>query len=130
DGGWNEFFSRSVSFPVAPLQASLDEPAPGAVFAGAVRFAGLSMMPQLAIMDLQLRIGDAVHPCRFGLNRDDVAHAFPDIPTSRRSGFEATLAATPGEHRVALRAWLEDGSELEFVVPRPIVVRPRPLSER
>ncbi len=114
----------------AALLANLDTPRPLEVEAGRVRFSGWCAHPTLRIMDLLIAIGPMRSACQYRLERADVGEAFPDIPGSAHSGFEANIEIAPGAWSIEFVAILEDGSEVTHEWQEELHVRAQPLLRR
>ena len=114
----------------ATLRANLDTPLLLEVEAGRVRFSGWCAHPALRIMDLLIAVGQTRSACQYRLERADVGEAFPDIPGSAHSGFEANIEIAPGAWPIEFVAILEDGSEVTHEWQEELHVRAQPLLRR
>ncbi len=129
-GNWVEFHSAVVVFGIANLLASLETPSDATVTAGEIRFSGWCMHPQLAIHELQLRMGSRALTLVYGMERHDVLQVHPHISNALKSGFAATTLLDTGSYVVSLVALMEDGTELVLDRIREFEVVPPPLHER
>lgn len=130
NGSWNKFYTRSATFPLHPMKAAMDTPADLKVTTGQIRFSGWSIHPQMAIHDLVLLAGEHRFNCQSGLQRDDVAQAFPGWPGAENTGFECFTHLPPGKFELRLEAHLEDRSVVRFDLEKILLVESLPILVR
>lgn len=128
--GWTVFLSTSIEFGMPDLQYSLETPADKIPYADRIRFSGWCLHPQLAIHDLDIHCNNESTRTSYGLDRPDVAAAFPSVPNAKKSGFEAEIRLLPGIYSISLRAYLEDGSQIEISNKKTVKINPRPIHQR
>lgn len=95
-----------------PLFA-LDAGVPANLVVGeAARITGWCFVPGARIVRAWASDGRRHDPVTVGLDRPDVARAYPDEPAARESGFEWRVDFEPGLHTIGLTAELDDGTSL------------------
>lgn len=109
---------------LAPLSVSLETPAVGGAYqAGVVRYSGWCCHPQYRVLELSINLGGSPYICKYGLERSDVACAYPLWPGSALSGFEVLITLPAGCYPLQFDALLDNGEIVSLPISTPLTIR-------